>query len=162
MSVLIPNQIRKTEIALVTRKGNPIPNSQYHEIARLAMSEMPVLKKEFDRVEFRTGPNPIYNCHGLTFASRRTGINNLPWKMILDDDGYVEVLEKEALPGDVVIYFGESGSAEHSGIVIKKMESNLSSPTIVSKWGSAGEAIHYAHDVPPAFGSNRHYYRVTK
>jgi len=91
------------------------------------------------------GPSRQYNCHGLTFASRRTWI----WKpseieKILKDDEYETVVELEnVLPGDIVIY-SQDGDVEHSGIVL----SVDPVPLILSKWGSSHEVIHKINECP--------------
>jgi hypothetical protein len=165
MYILRPNTPLKTSIKLETRKGNPIENSQFHEIGKFAVKEYENILKRFNNsITIRTGINPIYNCHGLVFASRRTGIDNLPWDVIFNDDGYTEVINvSEVLPGDIVIYFGSDGTAEHSGIVLEnKKDVSVQIPLILSKWGSGGEIIHLAIVVPPEYPKVMRYYRVTK
>jgi len=62
---------------------------------------------------------PVYNCHGLTFGSRRTQVTHsvLP---ILDDDGFDLIPEKEARAGDIVIYSNVRGEVIHSGFVVAR------------------------------------------
>jgi hypothetical protein len=44
-----------------------------------------------------------YNCHGLTFANRRSWISELSEiPKILHDDGYTQVRDEDVLPGDIV------------------------------------------------------------
>jgi hypothetical protein len=100
-------------------------------------------------------PTRQYNCHGLTFACRRTWI----WKSeeiakILRDDEYVSVELKDIAPGDVVVY-AMNGDAEHSGIVIQAG----SVPIILSKWGPAHEVIHRVNDCPYDSAQTT-YYRI--
>lgn len=88
------------------------------------------------------GPSRKYNCHGLTFASRRTWI----WKpgeieKILKDDEYIPVEPADVLAGDIVVYI-QNGEVEHSGIVMSKGPV----PKILSKWGPAHEVIHLVND----------------
>lgn len=85
-----------------------------------------------------------YNCHGLTFASRRTWI----WRpseirKILQEDDYERVDPEGVLPGDIVVYV-HKGDVEHSGIVIAK---GLP-PLVLSKWGPAHEVLHRVNDCP--------------
>lgn len=97
----------------------------------------------------RSGPLAAYNCHGFTFASRRTWIEEVAEvHKILDQDGYREIPLDEALPGDVIVYFAENGDAEHSGIVVAAPEGILKIPVICSKWGGYGEVIHDANYGP--------------
>jgi cytochrome P450 len=98
-------------------------------------------KRNFPNAVHRpVGPSRKYNCHGLTFASRRTWI----WKpaevaKILADDEYVRVELADVLPGDIVLYV-QNGDIEHSGIVM----SLGPVPMILSKWGPAHEVVHRA------------------
>ena len=102
-------------------------------------------RRDYPNAKHRpTGPTRQYNCHGLTFASRRTWI----WKAsevakILRDDDYRQIQVKDVLPGDIVLYT-ENGDAEHSGVVIKIGDV----PIVLSKWGPAHEVIHLANDCP--------------
>jgi hypothetical protein len=91
-----------------------------------------------------TLPSRKYNCHGLTFASRRTWI----WKpqevaKILKDDEYEAVEPADVLPGDIVTYT-ENGDVEHSGIVM----SRGLTPMVLSKWGPAHEVLHRVRECP--------------
>lgn len=101
--------------------------------------------RQFSNATHRTtSPSRKYNCHGLTFAGRRTWV----WKAseiekILRDDEYEIVDFGKILPGDVVVY-RQNGDAEHSGIVI----STGPPPIILSKWGPAHEVIHRVNDCP--------------
>lgn len=94
-----------------------------------------------------------YNCHGMTFGSRRTGIYDADTvKQVLAEDGYQEVAERDALPGDVIVYFATDGDVDHSGIVIDSRPPRIAGiidlPTIRSKWGNGKEFIHLANDCP--------------
>ena len=160
--VLIPGSFCETDIALETREGKPIPNSQSHEFSPAEIAQYAILERAWAQVEFRTPPNPIYNCHGLTFASKRTGIwETAALHTILNDDGYTEVDGSEVLPGDIILYYTETGDVEHSGIVVTTPNDQLGIPKVVSKWGRYREAVHWAHMCPYEF-SNMRYYRVTE
>jgi len=161
--LLLPGAPRETKISMETRARTPIPNAQYHELSTLELNLAPDYGRKYLGVKVRTGPNPIYNCHGLTFASRRTGIyDDADFRAILSDDGYTEIPEPDSLPGDVVLYFDAQGSLAHSGLVTAAPASPLHIPQIVSKWGKYGEVIHPAHVKPEVYGPERRYYRVTK
>jgi hypothetical protein len=106
-----------------------------------------------------------YNCHGLTFASRRTEITSpAEIRKILVEDAYEMVQINDVLPGDIVIYISNDNDIEHSGIVVdvpRFVGQILPNPKILSKWGSAHEVIHMVRDCP--YNASRvEYYRVTK
>jgi hypothetical protein len=149
------------EIIVQTRLGNNIKNTQYFEIAPHERAGFEYLRKKYYMATFRGEPTPVYNCHGMTFASRRTGIDESEelWKIIADDN-YILLPEEEVLPGDVVLYIDAKGSIEHSGIVVWVPETrSFLKPLICSKWGSYKEAIHSVFDCPYD-KLNIRYYRV--
>ena len=107
----------------------------------------------FGKAERVSEACPVYNCHGLTFGSRRTQVTDavLP---ILEDDGFDRVPEKEARPGDIVVYFNSRGEVSHSGFVVGRdtMEIVIGRkvviPVIWSKWGKGYEMIHALQECP--------------
>jgi len=100
------------------------------------------------------GPTGKYNCHGLTFASRRTAMEGPAVEKLLSEDDYTEVTIDMVLPGDIVIY--RSGpDVRHSGIVVRGFPELL----ILSKWGTAHEAIHGVDDCP--YQGYKTFYRIT-
>ncbi|MEW5844395.1 MAG: hypothetical protein AB1775_14140 [Bacteroidota bacterium] len=147
-------------IRLETSKKNGIDNFQDKEISSYQMNLNKELPSQHPNTIIRTKPSPVYNCHGLTFASRRTRIEKCSnINKILCDDSYIEVTDiKEVLPGDIVVYYSSTGDPNHSGIVV---ENNCNSiiPLICSKWGSAGEFIHSLRDCPRIYGPNFKFYR---
>lgn len=146
-------------IIMQTKIGRDIPNSQSHEISAFERNQYSRIDKDFHYIKFRTNPNPIYNCHGLIFASRRTGISdNEALHHILDDDGYAEIEEGDVIPGDTILYFSTDGDIEHSGVVVSKPDKQLRIPDVLSKWGKYKEVIHAANNCPYTF--NVKYYRV--
>ena len=154
--------MKESAIALQTRNRNNIPNSQSHEISAFEKAQAPYYERKFPHVKFRTPPNPIYNCHGLTFASKRTGISlTNALQTIIHDDGYTIVNRDEVLPGDIIIYYSEDGDIEHSGIVVSERDKQWKMPLVVSKWGKYSEVVHLAYDCPYTM-ANARYYRVTK
>ena len=137
-------------IALQTRKSTDIPNSQITNIAEKDIEQqMLKLKQKYLGVTLR--PNTIsgiYNCHGMTFASRRTGINTIQWN-ILKEDNYIIIKDSPILPGDIVLYISESGEIEHSGMVLSVSDNKLlSSIFVLSKWGDGSEVIHGLYICP--------------
>lgn len=152
----------ETKIIVQTRVGSDIPNSQSHEYSSFEESQFSKLESKHPNAVYRTSPNPIYNCHGLTFASKRTGIHvTTVLQFVLDDDGYTEVPRDQVLPGDIILYVGELGDIEHSGIVVSEPDKDLMIPRVVSKWGKYKEVVHWANDCEYSF-ANPKYYRVTK
>jgi hypothetical protein len=152
-------------LLLQTRLENDIENRQEAEytIHRREM-ELLKMKTEFPLLvaaaTLRREPSNLYNCHGMTFACRRTGIREQAViKLILSDDGYFHIRPKEALPGDIVLYY-EKDEITHSGIVVSEAVLDTEeSIKVLSKWGGAGEYIHKVRDVPPIYGSRIRFFR---
>ena len=89
---------RDTTIELRTRAGNHIPNTQVWELSRYDWHVLGESLSRFKNVERVSEACPVYNCHGLTFGSRRTQVTP-PVASILHDDGFDRVLsEKEVRP----------------------------------------------------------------
>jgi len=151
------------ELALETAEKNKIPNAQSKELSPQELLQVTDFEKKWgERITPRSGPTPIYNCHGLVFASRRTRIfdNSSIWQ-ILEDDRYHEIQKEDALPGDIVIYFNK-GDIEHSGVIITApSESLLKIPLVYSKWGKYSEVIHLQNQCP-YHQSEIKYYRVVR
>jgi len=149
----------RSQLALHTRCENQIANEINREPVRFGDTLMVEgLKKRYpDEVHRPVNPSRKYNCHGLSFASRRTWIDDSQEiAKILEDDEYDRVLYGEVQPGDVAIYHVD-GDAEHSGIVVSV--DNLGVPSILSKWGPCHEVVH---KVPrcPYDSQNVVYYRI--
>lgn len=105
---------------------------------------------------------PVYNCHGLTFASRRTqvdGSTDTPISRILEEDGYTRIPEPESVVGDVVIYRDAKGVIQHSGIVVGRGDFKV--PTIWSKWCKSYEMVHPLNACPYN-DCTTEFYRITK
>jgi hypothetical protein len=143
--------IRSRKINLQTSKQSNIPNEQFIDDAKslLFQSQLSALKLKFLGAIFKSGPSSIYNCHGMTFANRRTGIYEVGIiSKILVDDCYVEIRKEDVLPGDIVLYYSSDGDIEHSGIVTESPKESLNIPFVVSKWGEAFEVIHSLYICP--------------
>ena len=137
-------------IALQTRKCTDITNSQITQIdERDYEVQMEKLKAKHIGISIRPKTiSGIYNCHGMTFASRRTGIETLTWG-ILKEDNYENVKNSDILAGDTVLYLSNSGEIEHSGMVLSMDgDKNLASIFVLSKWGSGSEVIHSLYNCP--------------
>jgi len=160
----MPNLIinNRRTISLQTAEGNDIPNEQYFEIDESEWSKIGSFETKYGAsIVRRTDPTGIYNCHDLTFASRRTSLyeNNF-LTTILKDDGYIEVQASDALGGDVILYFEDFG-VTHSGLVIESTANSLVKiPKVCSKWGHNAEYIHFANMSP--YGQEYKFYRVRK
>jgi hypothetical protein len=160
----ILNLTYSNPIIVQTRKGNNIENAQYFEVSYHDLNMGKKLEEQYRfGVTRRTEPSPIYNCHGMTFASRRTWIFETDdINLIIKDDQYIEITAADVLAGDVILYFSDSNDIEHSGIVvIKPKNENLNIPVIISKWGIYCEFIHAANCCPYNY-QNVKYYRIKK
>jgi len=105
--------------------------------------------------------SPVYNCHGLTFASRRTAVGFKDQHLLttLKDDGYTEVAEGKAQCGDVIFYLDGDGNIEHSGIVVQVLD--FGDYRVWSKWGYGPEMDHRLAACPYE-AQYRKFYRLTK
>ena len=160
--IVLPGQIPSTRIELQTRLGNDIANWRPAYLSQFMLNQIADLPARYDKMISRhKEPVPAYNCHGFTFASRRTWIDDpSELKQIMDDDRYIEINESEVLPGDVIIYYDEKNVPEHSGLVIREpAKSKLKVALICSKWGGFGEVVHEAHYGPYCKGASR-FFRV--
>jgi len=161
-ALIVPGQLMGYELPMATRRRNQIANFHNTEaITHLYMCVDADLRKNHPRALFRTGPAATYNCHGLTFGSRRTTIDESEEvRKILKEDDYERVDPKNVSPGDVVLYINsKTGDVEHSATVVS-MEA-LGVPKVLSKWGHFSEAVHLLPDCD--YDAERvEYYRVTK
>jgi len=156
--------LARSQLNLHTRLENQIINEINREPIRYGDTlQAADWKRKFSFPEVIHRPTKAsrkYNCHGLTFASRRTWIQypSEIAKIILEDD-YRVVADQEVLPGDVVVYY-KDGDAEHSGTVVRVDRiMGLPCPMILSKWGGCHEVIHPVGRCP--FDSqNVIYYRI--
>jgi hypothetical protein len=124
-------------------------------------------RARFINVSFRTELSPVYNCHGLTFASRRTRIPDaVSIQTILADDDYEKVDRADVRVGDVILYVSsdDDGDIEHSGVVVEVLRPagfNVPAPRVWSKWGGAAEVVHIYNDCPYS-ATNVQFYRVVR
>ncbi|MBL7068803.1 MAG: hypothetical protein ISS34_02990 [Candidatus Omnitrophica bacterium] len=146
-------------IIVHTRQGNEINNYQGESISLWERSLIKDTIRKYKPI-LRSLSSPIYNCHGMTFASRRTAIDDSQEiHKILKEDEYKEVPSQKVLAGDIILYFND-GDIEHSGIVILRPKPPLYIPQVYSKWGNGFEAVHYANNCP--YNYQVKYYRVYK
>jgi len=147
-------------IRLQTCLGKDIPNVQESEMSSFELNSSRALPGKYPRAKFKPNNNPRYNCHGLTFASRRTRVlAGTTVQSILVDDHYVEIEKKDLFPGDIVIYRSYDGEIDHSGVVLDSNQGSLDGPLILSKWGAGPEVIHWVNNVPSIYGTQISYYR---
>jgi hypothetical protein len=157
-----PSTPRTRGLRLDTKQGNAIVNQQSFEIPNFERAQFRDLQTRFNAMQVRTDPTPIFNCHGLTFAARRTCISDsAEIAKILKEDAYMEIPADEVLPGDVIIYHSENGDYEHSGVVVESpaQSESLKIPRVVSKWGKYCEVLHFANHCPYNYPGAR-YYRI--
>ena len=156
-----PNLADTNMIYFETRLGNPIENSQSLVISQFCKNQFSQYRTKYKNIHYRTKPTGFFNCHGLTFGSRRAEITNpAEVKKILTDDQYIQVNRDDALPGDVILYYS-NGDIEHSGILTTKPDPPLYVPLVYSKWGSYCEIIHLANNCPYDY-SQTQFYRITE
>ena len=143
-------------IPLCTRWGREIPNEQLLDPPPHVAEQMSAdLRRRFPFVNLRRPATGLYNCHGLTFATRRTGIQGPETiRAILKDDGYRRIALSEVEPGDIVIY-RDGQEISHTGLVLRIVEgypegTTLRRTEVLSKWGSLGEYYHAAGEGPYA------------
>lgn len=142
----------RQSIELATRRRRRIPNEQRLQQspeAMLAAARMLLNNHTNYRLRSLTS---LYNCVGLVFASRRTWIEPHYFHLIATDDGYQRrVRTADTLPGDVAVYTSPQGAIIHVGIIVAVKHDFSSGDTsfrVLSQFGSAGEYLHEADDLP--------------
>ena len=138
------------EIVVQTRLGNNLKNSQCWDDIPIGLIDynLRTWDEYLDNEHTKqvNKESPIYNCHGLTFGSRRTHLNEID--KILKEDFYKEVSSDDIREGDVVVYVSDIGVI-HSGIVIGIIEGKgINVPLVLSKWGLLGEYVHLYNCCP--------------
>jgi hypothetical protein len=142
-------------ISLATYLGTNIPNwidvDSTDGAIRLATWK---LRNKIQAAIAQTGPpTGRYNCHGLTFASRRTNIPHPGMDdaglvaQILQEDQCVQIAEIDAREGDVVLW-RLGALVPHTGIVAHVQREPFRAILAVSKWGALGEYIHHPLNSP--------------
>jgi hypothetical protein len=160
-TIIQPGEQYQTTIVIQTRKGTSISNVQEYDLPLPLLRAVEEMDRQYkgQHVTFVSNASPIYNCHGLTFGSRRAMIWNAQEIMkIIKEDDYVAIDEKDVREGDVIIYFSDTGDPEHSGLVIGKVQGF---PLIYSKWGAGRETVHLFSQCPYSVNCVK-YYRISK
>lgn len=137
-------------IVLETHLGRSIPNSIEPEPGERERRVYDLLRNKCGQLWMnRKRPCGTYNCFGMVFASRRTAIlddGQIPQiPLILQDDGYRQVTEAEALSGDLVLYKNrETAQFWHVALIMRRETEMIGQPLFaLSKWNStAGEDEH--------------------
>lgn len=141
----------KGKIILQTSLGNDIDNYQIEELSQYEINSF----ADFGQVrwmgcKFKGQPTPKYNCHGFTFASRRTNIDKTSeLRKILKEDNYIAVNDGDIMIGDIVLYVDNSGSGDvkHTGMVVRSdLYEVVPFILVLSKWGKYKEVIHPVHN----------------
>jgi len=156
------------KIELVTAKGRAIDNYQVFEFSAYERNKFKdYTSVRFPNTIFKCSPSPEYNCHGMSFASRRTNIDKSnDIRIILNDDCYEKIDEKQTMIGDIVLYVSEGdGDIMHSGTIVfaEHKSGDLSHIKVISKWGKYREAIHPVNetDYNKLSSYRLEYYRLT-
>ncbi len=137
----------KQSIHLQSSVGNNIPNYQTKELSQFEINTFDFYPKKYPFIQFKGQPTPIYNCHGFTFASKRTNIYTRDIRSILREDSYIQIARDNILPGDIVLYVANDGSGDipHTGMLIQ-IDKTIKPEIlyILGKWGKYKEVIHPA------------------
>lgn len=150
MTRVNPSPARRIE--LQAYDGTPIPNLIGLDPSEWLLTQQRAFLQGVNMLGFREvrrAPTGRYNCHGLTFASRRTRVDNsdLPVDIgsLLLKDRYRQT--PDPAPGDVVVYRSptDDGSIEHSGVVLRI---ELGAVFVLSKWGDLEEYEHLVTACP--------------
>lgn len=158
-----------SSIVLQTRAGNAIDNLQSWEYSRFEWNLLAGNLQRFKNAEKVSEACPVYNCHGLTFGSRRTHVTTSVYP-ILDDDGFDSFpSEKDVRPGDIIVYCNAGGEVIHSGFIIGLRPvliagTEMRTPIVWSKWGKGYEMVHAVAECPylDEEGNYLRYYRLKR
>ncbi|SRR6266404_2607399 len=151
-------------ITIHTRQGKEVANFQSKTLSPFQQNQMAPTRIKYQKsmIAIRCHSSGFYNCHGMTFAGRRTEIyDSGEVKRIIVEDDYDEIRLDQILPGDVMLYFADDGDVEHSAIIVEKPSVPFNIPMVCSKWGCHWEVIHWANDCPYNMSQAR-YYRISK
>lgn len=157
---------QETTIALRTRSDEEIDNRQMWRLSKFEWAQLADLNRFRDAKKLGEAC-PIYNCHGLTFGSRRTSVFSSPL-FILKEDGFRQIAERDTQIGDIAVYFDSNGLESHTGIVVGHSElivpGSISGvgkvPLIWSKWAKGPEYVHSV-GYCPYDSTNVRYYRLS-
>lgn len=116
-------------------------------------------------------PTICYNCHGLTFATRRGWLNDVD--LVFNNEHYDELQKNELiLSGDIISYLEDVNGVmqtSHTGVIVENasqqtydqvLQPNNASLKVLSKWGAHGEYLH-DHEKSP-YGTNFKVFRYQR
>ena len=151
-------------IKLETRTRKWIRNEQYDEFHPEQLKAAKLEMERSYRGIVTRSLTATYNCHGLTFASRRTAVyESDDVQMILDEDGYKRLENRNDVErGDIVVFRrNKNAPISHTGLVIDwtpDLKTSTKKVTILSQWGRNGEYIHDEETALRAFGDVCEFY----
>lgn len=158
--LILAGQQQRASIVVQTRCGTPVDNVQEANLTLFyqAQSRQQMTRHAGPGVVFRINESGYYNCHGLTFAARRTAIPD-PQEVakIIREDGYKAVLRSDVVVGDIALYMSKD-DIEHSATVVAVENLHV---RVLSKWGMGPEVVHWLHQGPYDAADVR-FYRVMR
>jgi hypothetical protein len=149
------------ELALEAFDGWTIPNEIGADPSAnaVALTRESIDRLILARARQLTRPTGRYNCHGLTFACRRTNVDGPTHPVDIEElmrhDAFVQVTRPQT--GDVVVYRNLRGNIEHTGLV-SRIEELGSVIYVWSAWGCLGEFEHPERACP--YGPRIEYWRL--
>lgn len=165
MSIIL-NEYEEEQIGIRTHSSadTPIINSQSKILLFSEVNYANSFEADFDS-KFQGNADPYYNCHGLTFACKRTGIyqNSEIWKIINEEYRPIKS-EGELLVGDVILYLSsDEQEILHSGIVVRANYDPIPDIKIYSKILKGREIIHHPRKCTyyTQFNATIKYYRIS-
>jgi hypothetical protein len=156
--------VKKSKIATHTSTNEPIDNEQYDTLSFQDENWPNRLESEFQS-KYQGTANPYYNCHGLTFACKRTGIySDVEIFKILKAE-YRKIRKEDVIVGDVIIYSlpYDENSIAHSGIVVEVIKSEQIVGAIKIRIYSKvlkGREIVHDYDKGPYAAGYKTFYRI--
>lgn len=146
-------------ICMQTSRRTCIDNEKRSVISEQDIYIPRQLESLFNSQFLNTAPTSAYNCHGLTLASKRTGIYDTSVIERILSDEYLEVKSSDVIVGDIVIYYeSTSNDITHSAIVVEVPGILPKIPRVLSKIKYYKEIVHYVNN--SAYGSNYRFYRI--
>jgi hypothetical protein len=172
VAIILPTQADVTEpkgFPLFTQRGTYIDNEQWPDDPGPEGQEAYRLEREKHRDwSFRRPACGRYNCWGLVFALRRTGIyeEDAIRKVLRDEYRSVAAADynNDVMAGDVVLYaLRPSRILAHAGLVVDVRHGSSPVPQIrvLSKWNRwSGEDIHDVADVCVMMGRDSYSWEI--
>jgi hypothetical protein len=173
VEIILPNANTPPKgIVIQTRMGSSVGNANDGEATPFLRAQLRELDKRYPSPSAipRTDIITSYNCHGLTFGSRRSRIDDdRDIQKILREDKYAPVDRSQVQPGDVILYVLPNGFIEHSGIIVMAgytphHDHKPSNPEdhflVLSKWGQGKEMLHREWMCP--YSGRHEFWRVVR